>query len=111
MPLVCYLNSQQIGKVKAQHRAEGFNLGVVRLITLLAGGNLLNFLIEATGEKKKDKAAKVTAARRWIRTLGVHRGCRPWDAKNLIRTNGSLIHGQGRHLYAKDATKDKRSAY
>ena len=57
--------------------------------------NLLNLLIEVTGEKKKDKAAKVATARTlWVPAVNNHGGygrwgfieiADPWDAKNLIR--------------------------
>ena len=58
-------------------------------------GNLLNLLIEVTGEKKKDKAAKVATARTlWVPAVNNHRGygrwafieiADPWDAENMIR--------------------------
>ncbi len=42
--------------------------------------NLLNVLIEVTGEQKKDKAAKVTAARTlWILGVNNHGGVGRWD--------------------------------
>lgn len=57
--------------------------------------DLLNLLIEVTGEKKKDKAAKVSAARTlWIPAVNNHGGfgrwdfieiADPWDAENTIR--------------------------
>ena len=57
--------------------------------------NLLNLLIEVTGEKKKDKAAKVATARTlWVPAVNNHGGfgrwafleiADPWDAENLIR--------------------------
>jgi type III restriction enzyme len=59
--------------------------------------NLLNLLIEVTGEKKKDKAAKVATARTlWVPAVNNHGGygrwafievTDPWDAKNLIRAH------------------------
>jgi hypothetical protein len=58
--------------------------------------DLLNLLIEVTGEKKKDKAAKVSAARTlWVPAVNNHGGfgrwefietADPWDAENLIRS-------------------------
>jgi type III restriction enzyme len=55
----------------------------------------LNLLIEVTGEKKKDKAAKVATARNlWAPAVNNHGGFGrwqfveiddPWDAENLIR--------------------------
>ncbi len=57
--------------------------------------DLLNLIVEVTGEKKKDKAAKVATARTlWIPAINNHGGfgrwafievADPWDAQNLIR--------------------------
>ena len=57
--------------------------------------DLLNLIIEVTGEKKKDKAAKVATARTlWVPAVNNHGGfgrwafleiADPWDAKNTIR--------------------------
>jgi type III restriction enzyme len=57
--------------------------------------DLLNLIIEITGEKRKDKAAKVATARTlWIPAVNNHGGfgrwdfievADPWDAQNLIR--------------------------
>ncbi len=57
--------------------------------------DLLNLLIEVTGEKKKDKAAKVATARTlWVPAVNNHGGFGrwafieiddPWDAQNLLR--------------------------
>ncbi|MFH0937862.1 MAG: DEAD/DEAH box helicase family protein [Planctomycetota bacterium] len=57
--------------------------------------NLLNLIVEVTGEKKKDKAAKVATARAlWVPAINNHGGfgrwafieiADPWDAKNIIR--------------------------
>ncbi|MCL4465879.1 MAG: restriction endonuclease subunit R, partial [Chloroflexi bacterium] len=59
-------------------------------------GDLLNLIIEVSGEKKKDKEAKVTTARTlWVPAVNNHGGLGrwgfveisdPWDAKNAIRT-------------------------
>jgi type III restriction enzyme len=58
-------------------------------------GDLLNLIVEVTGEKKKDKAAKVATARTlWVPAINSHGGFGrwafievpdPWDAQNLIR--------------------------
>ena len=55
----------------------------------------LNLLVEVTGERKKDKAAKVSAARNlWVPAVNNHGGfgrwafleiADPWDARNTIR--------------------------
>lgn len=57
--------------------------------------DLLNLIIEVTGERKKDKAAKVTTARTlWVPAVNNNGGfgrwaflevTDPWDAQNLIR--------------------------
>lgn len=57
--------------------------------------NLLNLIVEVTGEKKKEKAAKVASARTlWVPAINNHGGYGrwafievgdPWDAQNLIR--------------------------
>ena len=68
-------------------------------ITCVDDGNgpsdLLNVIVEVTGEKKKDKAAKVATARAlWTPAINNHGGfgrwaflevADPWDAQNLIR--------------------------
>ena len=58
-------------------------------------GNLLNLLIEVTGERKKDKAAKVATARTlWVPAVNNHGGygrwafieiSDPWNAQEAIR--------------------------
>lgn len=62
--------------------------------------NLLNVVIEVTGEKKKDKAAKVSTARTlWVPAVNNHGGfgrwafieiTDPWNAKNVIRDSLKL---------------------
>ena len=57
--------------------------------------DIFNLIVEVTGEKKKDKAAKVSTARRlWVPAINNHGGfgrwafieiADPWDAKNFIR--------------------------
>lgn len=57
--------------------------------------DLLNLIVEVTGEKKKDKAAKVATARTlWVPAVNNHGGygrwafieiADPWDAQNTIR--------------------------
>lgn len=59
------------------------------------GKTPLNLIIEVTGEKKKEKAAKVATARTlWVPAVNNHGGyglwafleiADPWDAQNLIR--------------------------
>jgi type III restriction enzyme len=64
--------------------------------------DLLNLIIEVTGEKKKDKAAKVSTARTlWVPAVNNHGGFGrwafletgdPWDAQRAIR---AFLHGEG----------------
>jgi len=61
------------------------------------GRDLLNLIVEVTGEKKKDKDAKVATARTlWVPAINNHGGfgrwalievTDPWDAKNTIRAS------------------------
>ncbi len=63
--------------------------------------DLLNLLVEVTGERKKDKAAKVATARTlWIPAVNNHGGfgrwdyieiADPWDGENLIRADFAVV--------------------
>ncbi|HEY3395985.1 MAG TPA: hypothetical protein VGK58_25000, partial [Lacipirellulaceae bacterium] len=65
------------------------------------GGTELNLVLEVTGEKKKDKAAKVATARNlWIPAVNNHGAFGrwafieiddPWDSENLIRSQLTTI--------------------
>ena len=64
-------------------------------VTIPGSEELLNLIVEVSGEKRKDKAAKVeTANALWVPAVNNHGGfgkwqfieiSDPWDAKNLIR--------------------------
>jgi len=64
-------------------------------VRITHGEDPLNLIIEVTGEKKKDKAAKVATARNlWVSAVNNHGGYGqwafleigdPWDAQKLIR--------------------------
>ena len=64
--------------------------------------DLLNLIVEVTGERKKDKAAKVATARAlWVPAINNHGGfgrwafievVDPWDAQNLIRGFLQQLH-------------------
>ena len=64
--------------------------------------DLLSLIVEVTGERKKDKAAKVTTARAlWVPAINNHDGfgrwtfievADPWDAQNLIRGFLKQLH-------------------
>ena len=66
-----------------------------------AGGDILNLIVEVTGEKKKEKAVKVAAARNlWVPAINNHGGfgrwafieiSDPWDAKNTIRAKLAAV--------------------
>ena len=68
---------------------------IVRVDDGYGRDDLLNLIIEVTGEKKKDKAAKVATARTlWVPAINAHGGfgrwafleiTDPWDAQNTIR--------------------------
>ncbi len=72
-----------------------------RRVAMWRKGDLLHLIVEVTGEKKKDKAAKVATARTlWVPAINNHGGfgrwafievADPWDAKNIIRAN--LLQG------------------
>jgi type III restriction enzyme len=71
-------------------------------------GEILNLIVEVTGEKKKEKAAKVAAARNlWVPATNNHGGfgrwafleiSDPWDAKNTIRAFIQNIDAPGEIL-------------
>jgi type III restriction enzyme len=64
--------------------------------------DLLNLIVEVSGEQRKDKAAKVSTARTlWVPAVNNHGGFGrwdfleiedPWDAKNLIRGHLKTTH-------------------
>lgn len=68
---------------------------IVRVDDGRSSNDLLNLIVEVSGEKRKDKAAKVAAARNlWVPAVNNHGGfgrwafleiSDPWDAVNTIR--------------------------
>jgi type III restriction enzyme len=68
---------------------------IVRIDDGHGQGDLLNLIIEVTGERKKEKVMKVEAAKTlWVPAINNHGGfgrwafleiADPWDAKNMIR--------------------------
>lgn len=66
-------------------------------------GEELNLILEVTGERRKDKAAKVSAAKTlWVQAVNNHSGLGrwsflevydPWDAQNLIRAHVKELAG------------------
>jgi type III restriction enzyme len=67
-------------------------------------GSTLNLILEVTGERKKEKEAKVaTAQNLWVPAVNNHGGygrwafleiTDPWDAKNEIRRHMSTLHSE-----------------
>jgi type III restriction enzyme len=74
----------------------------VAKVKLPGSDNYVNLIVEVSGEKRKDKAAKVETARAlWVPAVNNHGGfgrwafieiSDPWDAKNLIRAFLSDIY-------------------
>ena len=68
---------------------------IAKIDDLCDSTNLLNLVVEVSGERKKEKAAKVsTATNLWIPAVNNHGGfgrwefieiSDPWEAKDLIR--------------------------
>ena len=95
--VVCYVKNHNLG-FTIPYTFEGEDRNYMPdFIARLNDGkeDLLNLMIEVTGEKKKDKAAKVSTARNlWVPAVNNHGGfgrwafleiADPWDAKNTIR--------------------------
>lgn len=95
--VVCYVKNQGLGfTIPYTLEGEERNYMPDFIVRLRDGGeDLLNLIVEVTGEKKKDKAAKVATARNlWVPAVNNHGGfgrwafleiSDPWDAKNTIR--------------------------
>ncbi|MFC1545016.1 BPTD_3080 family restriction endonuclease, partial [Gemmatimonadota bacterium] len=97
--VVRYVKNHNLGfTVPYTLNGEGKNY-VPDFIACIDDGNetddLLNLIIEVTGEKRKDKAAKVSTARTlWVPAINNHGGLGrwafieiddPWNAQNVIR--------------------------
>lgn len=95
--VICYVKNQNLG-FTIPYTIEGNERNyypdfIVRIKD--SASDPLNLVIEVTGERKKDKEAKVSIARDlWIPAVNNHGGfgrwafleiSDPWDAKNLIR--------------------------
>ena len=94
--VICYAKNQNLGfAIPYTIDGEEKNYYPDFLVRVQQGEEPLNLIIEVTGEKKKEKAAKVATARNlWIPAVNNHGGCGrwafleigdPWDAQNLIR--------------------------
>ncbi len=96
--VVCYVKNHNLN-FTIPYTLDGEDRNYIPdFIVRVRDGNedLLNLIVEVTGEKKKDKAAKVATARTlWIPAVNNHGGfgrwafleiSDPWDAKNTIRS-------------------------
>lgn len=100
--VVCYVKNQNLGFTIPYTLAGEERQYIPDFIVRMDDGHgredLLNLIVEVSGEARKDKAAKVATARSlWIPAINNHGGYGrwdfieigdPWDAKNTIR--GSL---------------------
>ena len=99
--VVCYVKNQGLG-LQIPYSFEGGSANYIPdfIVRIDDGGEAsLNVLLEVTGEKKKDKAAKVaTAQPLWVPAVNAHGGSGrwaflevsdPWDAANLLRSSFS----------------------
>ena len=94
--VICYAKNQNLGfAIPYTIDGEEKNYYPDFLVRVQQGEDPLNLIIEVTGEKKKEKAAKVATARNlWVPAVNNHGGygrwafleiADPWDAQNLIR--------------------------
>jgi type III restriction enzyme len=94
--VICYAKNQNLGfAIPYTIDGEEKNYYPDFLVRVQHGEDPLNLILEVTGEKKKEKAAKVATARNlWIPAVNNHGGygrwafleiADPWDAQNLIR--------------------------
>jgi type III restriction enzyme len=103
--VVCYVKNQSLG-FAIPYTVEGRQANYLPDYIVRArdgGDDLLNLVIEVTGERKKEKAAKVEAAQnQWVPAVNNHGGFGrwaflevqdPWDAKNLIRASLPALAG------------------
>ena len=99
--VVCYVKNQSLGftvpyTLNGQERQYVPDF-IARIDDGHGPDDLLSLIIEVTGERKKDKAAKVETARTlWVPAVNNHGGfgrwafieiADPWDAANLIRAH------------------------
>ena len=109
--VVCYVKNHNLG-FTIPYTLNGQEHGyipdyIVRIQDGRGPDNLLNLLVEVSGEQRKDKAAKVATARNlWVPAINNHSGfgrwafleiSDPWDAQNTIRAflRGENVDGVG----------------
>jgi type III restriction enzyme len=94
--VICYAKNQNLGfAIPYTIDGEEKNYYPDFLVRVHHEEDPLNLIIEVTGEKKKEKAAKVATAKTlWVPAVNNHGGygcwafleiADPWDAQNLIR--------------------------
>ncbi len=107
--VICYVKNQNLGfKIPYTLNGEQGNYEpdfIVRIDDGRGRDDPLNLIIEVTGEKKKDKGAKVATARLlWVPAVNNHGGFGrwafleiedPWNAKNAIRALLQDYRGAG----------------
>lgn len=88
----------QVASIRHKDKRAGIPTDSIACIDDGHGSDdLLNLLVEVTGKKKKDKAAKTSTARTlWVPAINNHGGfgrwafveiADPWDAQNVIRAS------------------------
>jgi hypothetical protein len=97
--VVCYVKNHNLG-FNIPYTLEGDERNyipdfIVRVTDGHGSDDLLNLVLEVSGEPRKDKAAKVATARNlWVPAINNHGGfgrwafleiADPWDAQNTIR--------------------------
>jgi type III restriction enzyme len=106
--VICYAKNHNIGfTIPYSLNGEEHNYIPDFLVRLDDGhgkDDALNLIVEVTGEKKKDKAAKVATARElWVPAVNNHGGFGrwafveiddPWDAKKTIKSYLVSMRGQ-----------------
>jgi len=106
--VLCYVKNQNLGfYIPYAYKGEQSNYipdFVARIDDGRGAEDPLNLILEVTGQKKKDKEAKVSTARLlWVPAVNNHGGfgrwaflevADPWDAKNAIRRFLGLTGGE-----------------
>lgn len=109
--MVCYVKNHNLG-FTIPYTLNGEEHGyypdfIVQINDGHGADDLLNLLLEVSGEARKDKAAKVATARNlWTPAINNHGGfgrwafleiTDPWDAQNTIRAflRGQKVDGEG----------------
>ncbi len=103
--VICYVKNQGLGfAIPYTMNGEEKNYIPDFIAKVKQSGDILNLILEVSGQKRKDKEIKVSTAQTlWIPAINNHGGFGkwafleikdPWDAKNAIRTFLNGISGQ-----------------